>query len=141
MNKVMLVGRFCMKPVIQKTTQGKSYCWFLLAVRRDFKDLDGSYGSDFISCIAWENLADHIASSFNKGNRIGITGAIRSRSYINTAGQRVYKTNVAIQHVDFIDPVSREVDVNQTTDSVEVDDVSVMVPPPEDDPLLFSELP
>lgn len=63
MNYVSLMGRLTKDPELKKTSSGKSYCRFSVAVKREFSK-DG--GADFINCIAWDKRAEVIRTIFLK---------------------------------------------------------------------------
>ena len=104
MNNVSLVGRLTADPEIRHTTgeNAMSTLRFNVAVNRPFKNKDGEYEADFISCQAFRQTADFIAKYFKKGQMIGITGSIRTGRYTNKEGVIVYTTDVAVSNVEFI---------------------------------------
>lgn len=103
MNKVMLVGNLTRDPEIGTTNGGISYCRFTLAVSRRFKKQDGTYDTDFISCIAWRQQADFIYKYFRKGSKMGLVGTIQTGSY-EKDGQRRYTTDILVEDVEFVTP-------------------------------------
>lgn len=105
MNKVALVGNLTRDPEYGHT-QGSdiSYCRFTVACQRKYKDSSGQYPADFISCIAWRGTADFVHKYFIKGNRIGLTGTIQTRSYDAQDGSKRYVTEVVAEEVEFVGP-------------------------------------
>ena len=101
MNKVILSGRICSELELKKTSSDASVCSFRLAVQRRFKNADGNYDADFISCVAWRSNADFICKYFSKGEPIEIIGSIYTRNY-EKDGQKVYVTEVMIDEVGFV---------------------------------------
>ena len=99
MNNVTLIGRLTKDPEVKSTQSGKSSLGFTIAVERPTKDRT----ADFINCVAWEQTANIIGQYFVKGSRIGIVGAIQSRSWAGVDGKRVYVTEVLVNRVEFID--------------------------------------
>lgn len=95
-NDVCITGRLTKDVQCTMTQTQKKYCMFTLAVGRD-KD-----NSDFINVIAWEGLAETISMYCSKGQRIGIRGALRSRSY-DKNGQKVYVTEVLADSLVFLE--------------------------------------
>ncbi len=96
-NNVTLTGRLTKDVEVLMTMSQKKYCTFTLAVGRDKEN------SDFINVVAWEGLADTIGTYCCKGHRIGITGTLRSRSYENKSGQKVYVTEVLANGLVFLE--------------------------------------
>lgn len=93
-NNVALVGRLTRDPELRYTPSNIAITTFTLAVNRNFKNQDGNREADFINCMIWRQQAENFANWCKKGNQVGITGRIQTRSYDNQQGQRVYVTEV-----------------------------------------------
>ena len=96
-NNVVLVGRLTRDPELRYTPSNVAVATFSLAVNRNFKNQAGNREADFISCIMWRQQAENFANWCKKGNLVGITGRIQTRSYDNQQGQRVYVTEVVAE--------------------------------------------
>ena len=103
MNTTQLIGRLTKDVELRTTQAGMSVTQFTLAVSRDFKDKDGNRGADFIQCVAWKKTAELLEKYTHKGSRIGVTGRIQTRNYENKNGERVYVTEVVVDHLEFLD--------------------------------------
>ena len=97
-NNVVLVGRLTRDPELGYTPSNVAVATFSLAVNRNFKNQAGDREADFISCIMWRQQAENLANWCKKGNLVGITGRIQTRSYDNKQGQRVYVTEVVAEN-------------------------------------------
>lgn len=93
-NNVTLVGRLTRDPELKYTPSNIATTTFNLAVNRNFKGANGEREADFINCMIWRKQAELFAEWCKKGNLVGITGRIQTRSYENQQGQRVYVTEV-----------------------------------------------
>jgi single-stranded DNA-binding protein 4 len=93
-NNVTLVGRLTRDPELRYTPSNIAITTFNMAVNRNFKNQDGNREADFINCMIWRQQAENFANWVKKGNLVGITGRIQTRSYDNQQGQRVYVTEV-----------------------------------------------
>ena len=93
-NNVTLVGRLIRDPELRYTSSNIAITTFNMAVNRNFKNQAGDREADFINCMIWRQQAENFANWFKKGNLVGITGRIQTRSYENRQGQRVYVTEV-----------------------------------------------
>lgn len=113
MNNVSLVGRLTKTPEVKLTQNQTQYCNFTIAVDRKFKDANGQRQADFINCVAWKQTATFITKYFSKGNRIGITGSIQTRSYEDN-GQKRFITEVLVDGVEFVE--SQETQASQETE-------------------------
>ena len=96
-NNVTLIGRLTRDPELRYTTQDVAVATFNLAVNRNFKGANGEREADFINCMIWRKQAELLAEWCKKGNLVGITGRIQTRSYDNQQGKRVYVTEVVAE--------------------------------------------
>lgn len=98
-NRVVLVGRTTKEPILRKTQDGKSVASFTIACNRIGKKDE----ADFISCTAWKEQADFIASYIHAGHLIGVEGRITTGSY-EKDGKKVYTTEVTCTSVQSLQP-------------------------------------
>lgn len=96
-NNVTLVGRLTRDPELRHTTSNVAVATFNPAVNRNFKGANGEREADFINCMIWRKQAELFADWCKKGNLVGITGRIQTRSYDNQQGQRIYVTEVVAE--------------------------------------------
>jgi single-strand DNA-binding protein len=106
MNQVQLVGNLTRDPEYRTLQSGVTCCQFTVACQRRFKNANGTYDADFIGCVAWRQTADFIHRYFIKGNKIGLTGTIQTRSYDAQDGSKRYVTEVLVENVEFVAPRS-----------------------------------
>lgn len=136
MNKVVLVGNLTKDPEFQTTSNGISVCRFTIAVNRKFKNEDGSYDSDFISCVAWRSTADFVSKYSHKGNKIGVVGSIQTRNYDAQDGTKRYVTEVIADDVELYTPKS-ENENKPKTEASQKQEVMQKFEPIDDDNLPF----
>lgn len=113
-NRVVLVGRLTRDPELRKTQNGTSVVSFTVAVNRRVQS-QGQPDADFISCVAWNRLADLMCQYLHRGSLIGLEGRIQTRNYDNNQGQRVYVTEVVADNVQFLEPKNTHSNVSQNT--------------------------
>ena len=104
MNNVQLVGNLT-KDVDLRYSQGENanaFARFTVACQRRFKNAQGGYDADFVSCIAFGKTAEFVSKYFQKGSKIGITGEIRTGNYTREDGTRVFTTDVYVNTVEFV---------------------------------------
>lgn len=104
-NDYTATGRLTQEVKINKDANGNSVADYTLAINRRFKR-DGEPDADFISCVAFGKSADFAEKYFKKGTKIGITGRLQSRSYVNKDGNKVYVTEVVVATQDFMEKKS-----------------------------------
>lgn len=99
LNHVTLQGRLVRDPELRTTSGGVSVTNFVIAVDRDFGQ--DKKEADFPQCIAWRNTAEFIAKHFAKGQMIVVSGSLRTGSYTDKEGKKIFKTEVAVDNAYF----------------------------------------
>lgn len=108
MNRVVLVGRMTRDPELRRTGNGAAVTTFTLALNRNFQSNDGQQ-ADYINCVVWNKVAENVERFCSKGSLVGVDGRLRSRSYDNAQGQKVYVVEVVCDSVQFLETkASRE---------------------------------
>ncbi len=102
MNKVILIGNLTRDPEYKTTSGGVAVCRFTLAINRRFADANGNKAADYITVIAWRQLADLCARYLSKGKKAGVVGQIQSRSYDAQDGSKRYVTEVVADEMEFL---------------------------------------
>ena len=97
MNIAILMGRLTRAPDISTSQNGTQIARYTIAIDRIGKD----QGADFISCVAFNKSAEFADKYLKKGTKIAIEGAIRTGSYTNKDGQKVYTTDVIVNRQEF----------------------------------------
>ncbi|MCT1798460.1 single-stranded DNA-binding protein [Aerococcus viridans] len=103
MNSVQLIGRLTKDIELRYTQEGVAVGSFQLAVNRPFKNTQGEQEADFISCQVWRKTAENLEKFTRKGVQIGIIGHIKTGSYENNKGKRVYTTDVIVEKFDLLE--------------------------------------
>lgn len=109
-NNIVLIGRLTRDPELRYTAgSGNAMCRFTLAVDRGLSrdkkaemEQKGQPTADFIGCIAWGKTAELIANYMIKGRQLALQGRIQTSSYEGQDGNRVYRTDVVADRVEFI---------------------------------------
>jgi single-strand DNA-binding protein len=113
-NRVVLTGRMTKDPELRRTPSGAAVTNFTLAVNRNYESQDGQQ-ADFINCVVWNKIAENVERYCGKGSLVGVDGRLRSRSYENGQGQRVFVVEVACDSVQFLDTKNRDENRTGTT--------------------------
>lgn len=101
MNKFIGTGNLTKAVEIRYTASGLAIANFTLAIRRDTKNKDGEYETDFINCVAYNNTADLISKYLDKGDKLTVEGRIQTGSY-EKDGKKVYTTDIVVDKVEFL---------------------------------------
>lgn len=108
LNYSVLLGRITNDLEIKQTTNGTACLTFTVAVDRGFKNANGEYDTDFITCVAWKERAEFIGRYFGKGRMIAVEGQLRSRTYEDKNGTKHYVTELYVDNASFTGEKSQE---------------------------------
>lgn len=102
MNKTFHVGYLVKKPEVRSTSTGKSVALFTLGVKRNYKNANGEYESDFINCRAFGHTGSFIGQYCDKGDLVAVEGCIRTGSYSDKNGDKQYTINIVADNVKLL---------------------------------------
>ena len=100
MNNVNIIGRMTADPELRHTQSGTACTRFNIAVDRRVKQGEEKQ-ADFITIVAWQQRAEFICKYFSKGQKIALTGSIRTGSYTDNNGNKRYTFEVWAENVEF----------------------------------------
>lgn len=100
MNSVTLVGHLTRDPELRFTGGGVAVVSFGVAWNRRYQQ-NGDWKSEvsYFNVSAWAQLAENIAASLSKGDRVVVTGQLRSRSYEAQDGSKRTVNEIAAEAV------------------------------------------
>ena len=98
MNSVTMIGRLCNEPELRRTQSGTACCSFSLAVKRPkVKDT-----ADFLNFVAWQQGAEYLCQYGHKGDLVGVTGSLITRSWEDKDGNKRKAVEVNCDSVELI---------------------------------------
>lgn len=101
LNQTVIVGRLIKDPELNETENGNKVTNITLAVPRSFKNINGEYDTDFISCVLWKGIAENTVEYCKKGDLLGVKGRIQSRK-INTDESKKEILEVVAEKVTYL---------------------------------------
>ena len=103
-----IVGNLVVDPELRRTSAGVAVVDITIAATPRVLDRAANEWRDgetlFQRASAWRDLAEHIAASLHKGDRVFASGALRARRWTTEAGEE--RTSVELE-VDEIGPSLR----------------------------------
>ena len=102
-NKVIIAGRLVADPELRTTPSGKAVASFTVAVRRNYKNKNGDYDSDFISCQVWGKTAETVAKYFAKGSEIAAEGSYTNNNFTDKDGNKRYSVVITVKEIVFVE--------------------------------------
>lgn len=109
LNQTVLVGRLVKDPELRETETGNKMTHITLAVPRSYKNVDGEYDTDFISCVLWKGIAENAVEYCHKGDLVGIKGRLQSRN-IETDTEKRQITELVAEKVTYLSSKNKKAD-------------------------------
>lgn len=104
MNLVVLVGRVSFKNELENDNQLR----FQLAVKRNYKNDEGEYDTDFFSISSWGGLAKTINEYVNVGDTISVTGKLQTWNKELENGSGMTVISITADKFEFISSKKKE---------------------------------
>lgn len=111
-NRVIIEGNLTDNVDLRKTQSGKLVTSFTVACSEGTGD---KKYTEFVDVTAWEKTAELISRYCQKGTRVLIEGKLRTDSY-DKNGQKMYRTYVLANNVEFLDRTKTEPQTTLTGD-------------------------
>ena len=80
LNQIILVGRLTSDIEVVEGENGTKYANITLAIPRNYKNEKGEYDTDFVSVIAYDNIAKNTSDYCKKGDIVGVKGRVAKLS-------------------------------------------------------------
>lgn len=108
LNEAVLVGRIVQEPQLNETSNGTKVSNITLAIPRKFKNMDGQYDTDFISCVLWKGVAERTTKYCKKGDLVGVRGRIATRTVEDGKDNFYNYTEIIADNVTFLSSKRKE---------------------------------
>lgn len=102
LNQIVIAGRLVADPEITVTENNKKRTIITVAVPRSFKNMEGTYETDFIRCVLWNIIAENTCEYCKKGDIVGVKGRLQTSSYEDKDGTKKYTSDVIAEKVTFL---------------------------------------
>ena len=113
LNQIVLVGRLTRDIVVNKSDNGNKVATIPLAVPRSFKNIEGTYETDFIDCVVFDNTATNTAEYCKKGDVVGVKGRLQSH-IVEVDGTKKNEIEVVAERVTFLTNNSKDSEDKKT---------------------------
>lgn len=118
MNKLHIIGRITKDIELRKTSSGNSVVQFNIAVKRNFKNANGEYDTDFFNLTAYGVNADYISKYSHKGDLIGIVARLQNDNY-EKDGKTIYNNAIIVEESTLLSVKKNETQVETQDEPVE----------------------
>ena len=102
MNVIAITGNVCKDIELKYTKNNKGYVENTLGVRKDKKDENGKYESDFIDFVCFEKKAEFLKDYSKKGDKLEITGKLRVDTWKDEEGKSHTRSYVVVDKVNIL---------------------------------------
>lgn len=100
MNNVQIIGNLTKDP--QKVDGiDKTLCKLNVAVNEDYTKEDGTRPVDYFTVVVWGKPAENCLKYLKKGNKIGVVGKLKNRSWEADGGKK-YVTEIMASSVEYL---------------------------------------
>lgn len=102
MNVITLSGNLCQDTELRYSVSGKPILNNTLAVRKDKKNSQGNYETDFIQIILFDHNAEFLNKYAKKGDKIMINGKMRVDRFQDKEGNYRTSNYVVVDRVELL---------------------------------------
>jgi single-strand DNA-binding protein len=114
MNVIALTGNLCKAIDLRYTKNEKAVIENTIAVRKEKKNkTTDEYESDFIDFVAFEKKAEYLNSYASKGDKIEITGKLRTDNWRDDEGNYHSKIYIVADTLRILKHKSNELPTNE----------------------------
>lgn len=108
LNQTVIVGRIVRDPELRETDNGNKITNITLAVPRSFKNVNGEYETDFISCVLWKGVAENVVEYCKRGDLVGVKGRIQTRNIETEDNSKKQVIEVVAEKVTFLSSKNKD---------------------------------
>lgn len=105
LNKCLFIGRLGADPELRYTGNGTPVANFRIAVGSTWKDKqtgDKMEQTEWVSCVAWNKLAEICEEFLRKGKQVYICGRLQTRKWEDKDGKDRYTTEVVVDELQLL---------------------------------------
>lgn len=121
MNKIILTGNAVKDIDLRYNNSGVGIGNGTIAVRRNRKNQNGEYETDFINFVAIGKRSEIMAQYIRKGDKFGLSGSLQIRAWEKENGEKRYFTEVLVDDFD-LPSNSKSQSSNQSSNQTKPDD-------------------
>ena len=101
MNKIIVSGNIC-NDIETNTYNDKLCIKNSIAVKRNFKNKNGEYDTDFFNIVLWGSHAEYISKYAKKGNKILISGKLLNCEYETEDKTKKRYDEIMVEQIEII---------------------------------------
>lgn len=117
MNIVILSGNLVRNIELKYSANGTPYITNCIAVKKNTKNENGEYDTDFINVSFFGVSAEYVNNYCKKGSKVLINGILTTGSYVNKEGKKIVVTNVIANSIEVINSNNNKETASKNTDN------------------------
>lgn len=102
LNQVLLIGRLAQDVEIRETPTGKTVTEITLAVRREYRNSEGNYDTDFFRITLWDGIAQNCKEYCQKGQTLFVKGRMHISKYDVSEEKTIHMTEIVGEKVIYL---------------------------------------
>ena len=144
LNKVFILGNVTREPEVRFLPSGQQVTSFGVATNRFYTDSSGEkkQTTEFHNVVCFGKLADTSSRYLHKGSLVLIEGRIQTRNWVNSQGQKQYRTEIIAENMQLGPKTAssevathKQLAAEEPGSSIKQEDIPVIeedyVPPPD----------
>ena len=108
----------------KNTENNKGIAKTSIAVRRDFKNPNGEYDTDYFDLVAFQHQAEFLTNYIHKGDKILISGRMQTRTYVASDGMNRKVYEIILDSVENLTPKQKQ-ELEQVEDDEDFAEVDI----------------
>ena len=116
MNKIIITGNLCKDIDLMYTPSNIAVVQNTVAVRNDYKNVNGEHDSEFINIVVWRQSAEFLSKYAAKGSMVLVEGRLTNRSYDKQDGTKGYITEVVAEKIELLNSPAKSGNNEQKPD-------------------------
>lgn len=112
MNKIFLTGN-----TTKEVEKQDKFSKVSIAVKRDFKNANGEYDSDFFDLVAFNHQSEFMSKYVHKGDKIAIAGRLQIRQYNAQDGTKRKVYEIVVDNIENLSPPQKKQELEEVEDT------------------------
>jgi single-strand DNA-binding protein len=103
-NQMTLIGALGRDPEVKIFGSGKKAAFFSVATDKEYKDGQGNQKkkTTWHRAVMWGDRGENCAKYLTSGSRVYLQGELRTRDYVNKAGEKRFSTEIHVNELRFL---------------------------------------
>ena len=128
LNMLQLIGNVVKDPVSKVISENCAIVEMSIAVKRDFKNKNGEYDTDFINVELFNGAATFASNYCKKGDLVYVAGGVRQDKYTDKEGKTKWSNHYVMRTIQKLSKSDKSATQEQSNSNPQVDSKPKTVP-------------